>query len=389
MKTSNPLVGSGIVVLLFAACGGCGERRPERLDGASEFDAQSSDAGATNGTLAPCDGSQSTRCVGNRQEQCSEGLWVQGEVCSGVCDDLLGCVDCRPSERRLCLANEVRACTSEGLIGPILESCPDDNACTAGYCGGCAANSDLIYLLDSGGTLLSFDPRTSTMNEIGNLACPSTSGVGTHSMAVDRRGVGWVLYQNGSLYQIDLTTAACSPTDFEAGQNGFNLFGMAFVAESPGGLETLYIAGGSSVTESTARLGTIDTQSLRVDAVAPLTVTSVHPELTGDGAGGLYGYFPGTERIPDRVSALNRETGRIETTVDAVTLAEDNSVGAWAIARWGGVFYVFSAFQSRGAPPEGTSVFRVDPETTERVLVHFSSNVIVGAGVSTCAPLLI
>jgi hypothetical protein len=52
----------------------------------------------------------------------------------------------------------------------------------------------------------------------------------------------------------------------------------------------------------------------------------------------------------------------------------------WAFAFWGGNFYTFTA------PGGSTVVTRFDPNDGSIVQVAQTSDVIVGAGVSTCAP---
>lgn len=117
------------------------------------------------------------------------------------------------------------------------------------------------------------------------------------------------------------------------------------------------------------------------------TLGHYYPELTGDGAGGLYAFFPSTEH-PSRVSTIRRETARIGPTWDTIAIEPGSTVVAWAFARWGGDFYVVLTLSSAVMVVRWVSeMYRLDPETGE--IEHLWSDVraFMGAGVSTCAPL--
>ena len=159
---------------------------------------------------------------------------------------------------------------------------------------------------------------------------------------------------------------------------------MGFVSEAPGGEEILYVAGGMMppFEPGNARLGRVDTTSLRLSPIGSLMGW---PELTGNGAGGLFAFTPAEEvfsRItPATIASLNRETASV---TDTFTLT-DMGVGdarAWAFAFWGGRFYVFVEVEG-----STTAVWRYETSagTLERVLENTGRS-IVGAGVSTCAP---
>lgn len=350
-------------------------------------DAAITDAGV-DASVDACTTEGATRCRGSSHERCESGAWTMQASCSAACDDTLGCVDCIPADRRTCIGGHVRACTAEGLIGAVLEECAAESPCVDGYCGGCAANTDLVYLLDAGAHLFSFDPRTLELVDIGATLCPTEAS--PYSMAVDRRGQAWVLFDSGELFVVDIADASCRASGFVPDQLGFHTFGMGFASDADGS-ETLYIAGGPSLASARTdtRLGTIDVETLVVEELAELTVLDdYYPELSGDGAGGLYGYFPSTT-YPSRVSTIRRETARIGPTWDAVVVDPESQISAWAFARYGGAFYVFVGITSGGMPPLGTEIYRLDPETSELTFVRFDYHTFVGAGVSTCAPLLI
>jgi hypothetical protein len=76
------------------------------------------------------------------------------------------------------------------------------------------ADATFIYVVTQQQELFSFFPPTLTFKLVGNLVCPVTPGVRPFSMAVDRRGVAYVLYDDGRLYRVSTATGACTATSF-------------------------------------------------------------------------------------------------------------------------------------------------------------------------------
>ena len=253
--------------------------------------------------------------------------------------------------------------------GPVLDANPNDN--DGSSAGTCANGTSLIYVLGKNQGLYGFDPATLAVNQVGTLSCPQNGGTATpFSMAVDRNAVAWVLYNDGHLYRVETGTAACTATSFVPDQNGFKKFGMGFVSDAPGtNEETLFAA-------NEYGLGTIDVSSLVLEPVAGTFGFSAAAELTGTGDARLFGLFFG---FPPYISELDKTTSQLldEKPLDTIDIGT-----GFAYAFWGGDFWVFTA-------PNGTSsqVDRFDPvagiATTELSDVGFK---IVGAGVSTCAP---
>ena len=129
---------------------------------------------------------------------------------------------------------------------------------------------------------------------------------------------------------------------------------------------------------------TLDTTSL---TVAPVGTVTGWPELTGTGTGELWGFFPNI--APKTVVELNKETGAVLQTfnVNAIdTSGSGTLVQAWAFAFWGGVYYIFY----QGSLDASTSIWTLDPKTSDISLVSAGTGYsIVGAGVSTCAPVVL
>jgi hypothetical protein len=236
----------------------------------------------------------------------------------------------------------------------------------------CGEAAKLIYVLSQEKGLYSFYPATLAFQKIGALACPATPGASPFSMAVDRAGVAWVLYDDGSLFHVSTADASCTTTSFVAGNPSFAKFGMGFVADAPGSsAETLYVSSFDGT-----KLGKIDTGTLALSVVGAYDAVFQSAELTGTGDARLYGFFTTAPPIVAEIDAL---TGHV------LSQAPQPSVdigSAWAFAFWGGDFWLFTA------PGVASRVDRYRP--SDGSTVTMKSNVgfnIVGAGVSTCAPL--
>ncbi len=241
-------------------------------------------------------------------------------------------------------------------------------------------DAELVYVVDNTNRLLSFDPRKLPGNDpfhlVGTLKCTTTST--PNSMAVDRRGIAWIGYQNGKVYRASIIDARCDKKGWKPTGNATRVFGMGYVTKGPRTEEEiLFVAGG--VDDPTFQLATIDTEH---KAWAEITTLAIHghPELTGTSEGRLFAYYP----TPGRgfVQELDRQKG---STLGPVWKIPGNvrNVEAYAFAHYGGVFYVFTTADGV------SSVHAVHMKTGTVELVRTSlPYTIVGAGVSTCAPLL-
>ncbi len=159
----------------------------------------------------------------------------------------------------------------------------------------CASGARWVYLVTKDSKLMRFKPDTMTITPVGTLDCPADSMAAPFSMSVDRSATAWVLYDDGTLYNVSTTDATCTPTSFMPAQYDFQLFGMGFVSDASGSSdETLFVAGGAVMDELTgtpAQLASIDTTSL---ILSPIGGVPGWPELTGTGTGELWGFFPDT-----------------------------------------------------------------------------------------------
>jgi hypothetical protein len=242
------------------------------------------------------------------------------------------------------------------------------------------AEATLIYVITSTYELFSFDPTTNAFSPIGSISCPAAPGASPFSMAVDRRGVAYVLFRGDErLYRVSTATAACVGTPYNPGQLGFRLFGMGFATDTVGPTERLFIAG-SDQENGAEGLARIDTSTFGLTKVADFAPRIVNAELTGTGDGRLFAFYTRTVTGTPRtfIGEVSTQSAQVvaETRLDTVTLG-----GGWAFAFWGGDFYMFTA------PNFGNSqVTRYRPADASVQVVATLPAIIVGAGVSTCAP---
>jgi hypothetical protein len=251
-----------------------------------------------------------------------------------------------------------------------------------------------IYVIDGTSDLYAFHPDSCDFELVGVINCPDNSS--PFSMAVDHRGVAYTVFQDGNLFRVSTKTAICEPTPFVPYQHKVLTFGMAFAANAvDGGVagETLYVASDSTNDSGLAprELATIDVDTFVLTPVAPFGkvegVDVNEAELTGTGTGGLYGFFglpqPGSNATgpPSYIVKLDEKNAHVLSGVELPDVAEGNG---WAFGFWGGDFYTFTA------PPEfsSTVVTRYRPSDGSIVQLCGAPDgvIIVGAGVSTCAP---
>ncbi len=366
------------------------------------------DAGDDGGDDAmECSG-DAARCLGNLYQVCEGGTFVTGEACQQGCNEALGgCVACDPVAGNGCDGNNVVSCNADGTPGGVVETCTDGTACSAGECTRmCTADGvDLIYVVDEMYRLLSFDPRligtpAGPFELLGTLACPAAGtpvpgwleGVTPFSMSVDRDGFAWVLYTSGEIFRVDISNpASCTNSGFVPQQNNeWLLFGMGFVTDTAGGnTERLFIGGGDPAAEPGGLFGSVEPASLMIENLGNLPASGeFSPEFTGTGSAELFGFFPGSGTA--FVQGINKTNGMGEGAQMSIPGGLGGTVSAWAFAQWGGKFYLFvTTTDFLGA--ENSTVRRIDKATGayDGVIMENLPYVIVGAGVSTCAPVVV
>jgi hypothetical protein len=266
-----------------------------------------------------------------------------------------------------------------------------------------------IFVLTQGTppTIHSFDPKALVFTEIQKVQCPNTGAWAAASMAIDRDYHAWIEWggqANGAadpyakrLDRIDLATGTCQPdvAKFPAVAAWGTPLGMAFVSDSNG--------------SAAEHLFFIDTET-RLHALggqAPVgQFYSFKPgegtefggaELTGTGAGRLFTFImnwtaefshPCTAMDPCgptvHLGEVSKTAGTAISNVEIPDVpAFGISPGGFAFAHWGGHFWVFESLKF--GP---TKVYDYDPTSKTAVVVKSDGpDAVVGAGVSTCAPL--
>ncbi len=254
-----------------------------------------------------------------------------------------------------------------------------------GPSGNCAAAATYVYALDSNNTLYKFDPTIATKAafiKIGVVNCGS--GTSPNSMAVARDGTAYVDLMQGTsckgLYKVDITTAACKgATPFVCGTGGFGQFGMGYSTNSASTTaETLFIG-----NTTASKFASLDPAT---GAVAPLgNLAASGPEFTGNAAGELWAFMP--QANPPKVAQLDKATGAEIKTFPLSALKASILVSplAWAFAFWGGDYYIFL----QGDADSSTNVWKMTAAGAVTKYIPNTGFRIVGAGVSTCAPLTI
>jgi len=250
----------------------------------------------------------------------------------------------------------------------------------SGNGAGCSDASKLVYVVDMSNKFSQFNPMTKSFTDLGTLSCPTLLGGNPFSMGLDRNTIAWVLYDSGELFRVDvLNSLACTKTTWSS--LSLLEFGMGFSTDTVGGTtDSLFVAGGLSVSSgTTSTLAKLDTSAFTSTNVGTV---SGNPELTGNGNAELWGFFPDTSA--PRIDKINKTSGSALTTYQLPTLA--GMPMAWAFAFWGGDYWVFLMKDSETS----TTVYQVDGSNGNiKGSTPTGSRVIVGAGVSTCAPVVI
>ncbi len=258
----------------------------------------------------------------------------------------------------------------------------------------CSEAAKLVYVVSAEYDLYSFYPSDSVFKKIGRLACPDpgpdvsipTQVATPNSMAVDRSGTAWVNYSSGKLYKVSTTDASCKATSFQPGQDGVYKFGMAFSTNGGVGTkeETLYVVGikDGLFDVSGHGLATVDLTTMKLTAIGDFSgsLGGKGAELTGTGDGKLWGFFTTS---PASLAAIAKPSGQ---TSNVQPLSGVETGSAWAFSFWGGDFWFYTA---QGTSPSSVTRLRSTGGAGSSLGVSMP-NVgfrIVGAGVSTCAPL--
>lgn len=251
----------------------------------------------------------------------------------------------------------------------------------------CSAAAQLIYVLSDDNDLYSFAPDQKKFTKIGPLGCDTD--LDPNSMAVDRDANAYVNYvsgdnSRGAIFKVSTKDASCDAKPLiDKLPKGFTRLGMGYATDAVGGnAETLYVAGtAGNQSSNSPGLAKIDFASKSLKPIGEFSgsLKGKSGELTGTGDARLYGFFTTT---PVQLAEIDKGTG---ATKPSVSFKDIPTPDAWAFSFWGGDFYFYTA--TTGVT---TTVSRYRP-SDKSVDTKYMTNLgfrIVGAGVSTCAPLV-
>jgi hypothetical protein len=256
-----------------------------------------------------------------------------------------------------------------GGASPVVDNCQD-------------AGTTYIYLIASDNSLMRFDPPSKGVTTIGTISCPTAkAGASPFSMAVDRQGIAFVVFDDGELFRVSTADATCLVTPFQIGQDGFSpTFGTGFSADTSDPGETLFVAGDMS-----EELATIDLTTFVLTPVGTFSTMIGEAELTGTGSGDLYAFgvvgSNGTTAAL-HLSQIDKATAAVIQDQSLQLASGSAEIFDWAFAYWGGGFYFFTSTDESSTD---VSLYTPGGPLTLPVVAHFE-NAVVGAGVSTCAP---
>ena len=200
-------------------------------------------------------------------------------------------------------------------------------------------------------------------------------------MGVDRSGVAYVVYNDGQLFEIDTSTARCTPTPLvPQAFRGWTTYGMAFSSDPDASTETLFVVE-SDYQNPSKGLARIDVTTFRLSFIAPVAPELGDAiELTGTGDGELFAFGLKSPGPGSHLAQIDKVTG---ATIADQELDVGFASSSFAFAFWGGDFYLFTDNPETGAP---TTITRWRPSDQTLELVLPLTNHVVGVGVSTCAP---
>jgi hypothetical protein len=240
---------------------------------------------------------------------------------------------------------------------------------------GCSAESQLVYVFTSSNQIYSFDPPTKQFTFVATPDC--VAGGSANSMAIDRNLVAWINYIGG-IYTFDLKTKTGCQLATNL-QPPYQQIGMGFSTDMEGGkTETLYIDGIGG-----GGLAKVDTSTKTVTPIGGFgndpNLQSQSAELTGTGSARLFGYFTTFPYV--RVAEIDKSNANIISDFELSGVSPPSS---WAWSFWGGDFYLYAADIGN------SRVIKYSPATNavDQNYVSDTGFTIVGAGVSTCAPIV-
>jgi hypothetical protein len=231
-----------------------------------------------------------------------------------------------------------------------------------------------IYVVLTDKRIYAFDPPTATFKLRGVLDCPDSNNA--FSMAVNRKGIAFVEFDTpqvgitGNIFRVDTKNGHCTPTSYVP-EDSCTSYGMGFVADANDGGEELFLASSKQV------LATLDTDTFERTEIGTFSSPIGEAELTGTGDGKLFAF--GVDTTGNHLAQVDPKTAKVLAD-KVVTVGEGTH--DWAFANWGSDFYFFTSKNGLES-----IVTKYAPSTHQLKVVATAPGLIVGSGVSTCAPL--
>jgi hypothetical protein len=244
---------------------------------------------------------------------------------------------------------------------------------------GCSDAAKLIYLVTSQNDLYSFAPAQLAFKRIGALDCQTLAS--PNSMAVDRNAKAYVNMGDGSLFTVDTATAHCKPTSYQLGQQNRRIRGMGFSTDTSGGTaDTLYTCTANDATLTGGGLAKISLPGFQLSLVGDYTngLAQTECELAGTGDARLFGFY--ATLAPPKLAEIDKSSA---ATASPIPLGNVMTSSAYAFSFWGGDFWFYT---SNGLGNSKVTRYKYATDKSFSVVVQDTGMTIVGAGVSTCAP---
>ncbi len=260
-----------------------------------------------------------------------------------------------------------------------------DSGGGSGPTGGCTDAAKLVYVVSDIGDLWSFDPGALKFAKIGALDCQTASH--PNSMAVSRDATAYVNMADGSLFKVDTTNAHCTATSYAVDQQNLIIKGMGFSSDTSGGTsETLYTCADDELAidpfHPGAGLYKITLPGLKLQKVGNYggLLNGAECELTGNGDARLFADF--ALETPPKLAELDKATGKAGTPTSLSSVP--SNINQFAFSFWGGDFWFYT---DKSTGSSKVTRYKYATDKSFSTVVPSTGMSIVGAGVSTCAPL--
>ena len=227
-----------------------------------------------------------------------------------------------------------------------------------------------MYLIDRNSTRYQFDPNSFHLTSLGRLN-GSNNISSLYSIAVQRDGVIWTLFQDGNLDRDNIQSRQCSATNFMANQSSISLFTMSFLRNITGNSERLLV---SKQNDPPDTLGEINLSTLALSTINNYSNLNTYADLAGTAGGRLFGVF---ETNPYTIAQIDPNNANIlaQYRLNSTQKTSDPNYG---FAAFNNQFYCFEGNNTY------TDIRRFDPATTTTTTRSRIPQVIFGASASSC-----